>query len=313
MEDFNNTAVKEFILLAFSRFPELQVLIFIVVLVMCMISVLGNLSIIVLVKTEHSLHTPMYFFISVFAGLEILFMSVTIPKLLANLVADYKNIAFIECFAQLYAFNAFGVTECCLLAVMAFDRNLAINNPLRYGAIMNPRLCLMLAAIPWVGGFVIGIIPIIFTADLDFCASKEVNHFFCDLAALQNLSCSDPIISNVATSIITVFAGLAPFMLIIGLYIHIIITISRIRNVDGKKKAFSTCSSHLIVASLFYGTVILMYIRPSFSDLDKFIALIYTVLIPFLNPFIYTLRNKDVKEAFKKFIFPKHNFKETSN
>ncbi|OCT68996.1 olfactory receptor 10C1 [Xenopus laevis] len=305
MEDFNQTMVKDFILLAFSSFPQLQALLFIVVLVMCMISITGNLSIIILVKIEHSLHTPMYFFISVFAGLEILFMSVTIPKLLANLVANYKHIAFIECFAQLYAFNAFGVTECCLLAVMAFDRDLAINNPLRYGAIMSHRLCLTLAVIPWVGGFIIGIIPIIFTADLDFCASKEVNHFFCDLAALQNLSCSNPIISNVATSIITVFAGLAPFMLIIGLYIHIIITISKIKNVEGKKKAFSTCSSHLIVASLFYGTVIIMYIRPSFSDYDKFIALIYTVLIPFLNPFIYTLRNKDVKEAFKKSIFSK--------
>ncbi|KAG8449811.1 hypothetical protein GDO86_016468 [Hymenochirus boettgeri] len=305
MEDFNKTTTKDFILLAFSNFPQFQKLLLVAALVMYSVSVSGNLVIIVLAKAEKALHTPMYFFISVFATLEILFMSVTVPNLVSILITNNNKISFNDCFAQLYSFNAFGITECCLLAVMSFDRDLAINNPLRYGSIMSHAVCITLALIPWIVGFTTGIIPIIFTASLDFCRSHEINHFFCDLAALQSLSCSSPLISNVITSLITVFAGLAPFTFIIGFYIHILRTVLKIKNAEGKRKAFKTCSSHLIVAGIFYGTVIIMYIRPSFNDYDKFVALVYTVLIPVLNPFIYTFRNKDVKEAFKKFIFPK--------
>ncbi|KAM8921460.1 olfactory receptor 5V1-like [Pelodytes ibericus] len=212
-------------------------------------------------------------------------------------MSDKNTITFVDCFIQLYAFNALGVTECCLLAVMAFDRNLAINNPLRYGAIMSRDFCIQVAILPWIGGFTVGVIPTVFTAALDFCASNEINHFFCDLSALQNLSCSSTFIGNVTTSIITILAGLGPFLTIMGFYTQIIITIFKMKCSESKRKAFSTCSSHLIVASLFYGTVIIMYIRPRFSHYDKFLALIYTVIIPLLNPFIYTLRNRDVKAA----------------
>ncbi|XP_072283725.1 olfactory receptor 5AN1-like [Pyxicephalus adspersus] len=300
MDTGNKTTLTQFVLLSFSTFPQIEVILFIVILLMYITCISGNFAIIVLVKIRPSLHTPMYFFISVFSALEIMFISVTIPKLLSSLISAKRVFSFVNCFTQLYFFNAFGVTECYLLTVMAFDRDLAINNPLRYGSLMNPNVCIQLSILPWISGFTIGLIPIIFTSSLEFCRSNEVDHFFCDLSALQNLSCSNTFGSNVVTSIITVFAGLIPFSAIMLIYIHIIITISKIKCNEGKKKAFSTCSSHLIVTSLFYGTVIIMYIRPRFTEYDKFIALIYTVIIPFLNPFIYTLRNKEVKVVLIK-------------
>ncbi|XP_063295434.1 olfactory receptor 5V1-like [Pelobates fuscus] len=300
MEYVNKTTVKEFILLAFSNFHQFQMLLFIIILLMYMICVTGNLVIIVLVKIGPDLHTPMYYFISVFAALEISFVSVTVPKLLAILILGSRTITFIGCFVQLFAFNALGVTECYLLAVMALDRDLAINNPLRYGAIMSRIFCFKLAFLPWIASFTIVLIPTILTADLDYCGPNEVNHFFCDLAPVQSLSCSNPFISNVVTSIAAIFASLMPFLLLIGFYIHIIIAISLIKGMDGKKKAFSTCSSHLMIASMFYGSVVSVYINPKGSQYDKFLSLIYTVIIPTLNPFIYTLRNKDVKIALTK-------------
>ncbi|XP_063295438.1 olfactory receptor 5AN6-like [Pelobates fuscus] len=300
MGEANNTAKDTFFLVSFSDFPQLQLILFVLILLMYIISVTGNCAIIVLVKVDPSLHTPMYFFISAFATLEILFVSVTVPRLLSSLISTSNSISFIVCFAQLYAFNALGVTECCLLAVIAFDRDLAINNPLRYSAIMTREFCVWLAILPWIGGFSIGLIPIIFTASLNFCGSHEINHFYCDLSALQTLSCSSTLVGNVVTSFITALAGLVPFLIIIGFYIHIIVTVFKMKSAESKQKALSTCSSHLVVVSLFYGTVIIMYIRPRFSHYDKFLALIYTVIIPLLNPFIYTLRNRDVKGAIMR-------------
>ncbi|XP_063802634.1 olfactory receptor 5V1-like [Pseudophryne corroboree] len=299
MEDLNKTVVKEFILLAFSSFNQYQILLFIGILLMYFISVAGNFAVIVLVKTGPSLHCPMYYFISIFAALEMSFVSVTVPKLLANLIESNKKISFIGCFLQLYAFNALGVTECYFLAVMAFDRDLAINYPLRYLSIMN-NLFVILVVTPFIISFTIALIPTIFTADLTFCGPNEIDHFFCDLAPVQNLACSIPYISNIVTSVAAVFASLTPFILIMSFYTHIIITITKIKSMESKYKAFSTCSSHLIVACLFYSTVIIVYLRPKGSPYDKFLALMYTVIVPMLNPFIYTLRNKDVKEALLK-------------
>ncbi|KAM4690453.1 uncharacterized protein WCC33_017841 [Rhinophrynus dorsalis] len=300
MEEVNATTVKEFVLLAFSSFHHLQIILFIIILLMYIVSVTGNFAIIFLVQFETLLHSPMYFFISVLAALEMSFVTVTVPKLLANLIVANRTISFIGCFVQLYAFNALGVTECYLLSVMAFDRDLAINNPLRYKTIMNQEFCIELVALPSMFSFFIALIPTIFTAKLEFCGPNEVNHFFCDLAPIQNLACSNPFISNIVTSIAAVFASLTPFIIIMVCYIHIIITISKIKSAEGKRKAFSTCSSHLIVASLFYGSVIIVYIRPKGSQYDKFLALIYTVIIPTLNPFIYSLRNHDVKVTLSK-------------
>ncbi|XP_053576200.1 olfactory receptor 6F1-like [Bombina bombina] len=300
MEDRNKTTVNEFILLGFSNFHQFQLLLFILILLTYATCITGNVAIIVLVKTHHSLNIPMYFFIRTFAVLEIMFVSVTVPKLLTNLIGSDKRISFTSCFIQLYIFNALGETECYLLAVMAFDRDLAINNPLRYSAFMSRLFCIELSILPWIVGFITAAIPTIFTAALEFCGPNEVNHFFCDLAPLQNLACSNAYISNIVTSIIAVIATVVPFFIIMGFYIHIIITISTIKSNEGKHKAFSTCSSHLIVASLFYCTAMVVYVRPKGSQYDKFLALTYTVIIPVMNPFIYTLRNKDVKIALRK-------------
>ncbi|KAM5129376.1 olfactory receptor 5P68-like [Mantella aurantiaca] len=268
---------------------------------MYIISISGNLTVITLVKVGTSLHCPMYFFISVFAALEIIFVSVTIPKLLANLISGDKRISFMNCIAQLFVYNSLGVTECYMLTVMAFDRDLAINNPLRYSAITSNIVCIGLVIFPFTISFTIALVPTVFTADLIYCGPNEINHFFCDLAPVQNLACSDPLISNLVTSIAAVFASLIPFVFILGFYTHIIITIANIKSVEGKYKAFSTCSSHLTVACLFYISAMVVYIKPKGNQYNKFLALMHTVVIPFLNPFIYTLRNKDVKDTFQKF------------
>ncbi|XP_069805720.1 olfactory receptor 10C1-like [Dendropsophus ebraccatus] len=297
MEEGNKTSVKEFILLSFSDLNDFQILFFIVILVMYLVCVFGNLVTIILARTLSSLQLPMYFFISVFSALEILFVCVTIPKLLVNLIVDEKYISFAGCFTQLFMYSSFGATECCLLAVMAFDRDLAVNTPLHYRNIMTEELCVELAVIPWFFGSGMGLIPTMFMLNLDYCGPNIINHFFCDLAPLQNLSCSDALSSQLTTSIVAAFGCVGPFIFIMVFYFHIVYAVSKIRSVEGKTKSFSTCSSHLIVTSLFYGTVIIVYIRPRSSQHDKYLALIYTVVVPFLNPFIYALRNKEIKLA----------------
>ncbi|XP_018424320.1 PREDICTED: olfactory receptor 5V1-like [Nanorana parkeri] len=299
-DDNNNTMVKEFILMAFSDIAQLQKILFVTILLSYMICISGNISIIIFIIIDPLLHTPMYIFIGTFAVLEIMFVTVTIPKLLDNLISEKKSISFLGCFTQLYFFNGLGITECYLLAIMAFDRDLAINNPFHYLSIMSKELCFKLAGAPWIVGLTISLLTTFFTARLKYCGPNKINNFVCDAAPLQDLSCSDPFISKVAILIAAVFAVVIPFIIIIGFYIHIINTILKIKSSAGKKKAFSTCSSHLIVASLYYGTAMIVYITPVGSQLDKFLALIYTVLTPLLNPFIYTLRNKDVKSAMRK-------------
>ncbi|XP_075700745.1 olfactory receptor 11H6-like [Rhinoderma darwinii] len=266
------------------------------------ICVVGNSAIIAIVQVEQTLHTPMYLYISTFAALEIMFVSSTVPNLLINLVSARKKISFIGCFSQLYVFNSLGVTECYLLALMVFDRHLAINNPLHYPAIMNNQFCLKLALLPWVVGFLIVLAPTIITARLQFCGLHEINHFFCDFAPLQSMACSIPFYVIVITSSVAFIDVVVPFIIILGFYIHIIITVLKIRSEEGKKKAFSTCSSHLIVASLFYGTAAIVYVKPKGSQYDKILALMYTAVTPLINPFIYTFRNRDVKGVFRRYM-----------
>ncbi|KAG8560302.1 hypothetical protein GDO81_014902 [Engystomops pustulosus] len=297
MEGSNGTFVTEFFLMAFHVFPRFTILLFVVCLVIYITCITGNMIIFLLIQFDVTLHSPMYYFISVFAILEILFVSIIVPKLLDILIAGGNRISFAACFLQLYCAAATGIVECYLLTVMVFDRHLAITNPLRYLVLMSQWRA-QLAIFPWVVGLVSAIIPTIFTVTLQFCGPNQIDHFFCDLAPLQNLACSDSYISNLVTSITATFAVLLPFIAIIGFYINIIITVSKIKSAEGKYKAFSTCSSHLIVAGLFFSTGIIVYVGPNGSDYDKFFALIYKVFIPLLNPFIYTLRNTDVKMAF---------------
>ncbi|KAM3918987.1 olfactory receptor 6N1-like [Leptodactylus fuscus] len=300
MQGVNKTMVKEIILWGFSSFQKYQSFLFCAVLLAYITCVLGNITIFVLIRIESSLHTPMYFFISIFTVLEIMFVSVTVPKLLAILIQTEKTISFFGCFAQMYAFLSLGVTECFLLSVMVFDRYLAITNPLRYSAIMSSRFCYGLAVLPWVFGFSIPLFPTVGTFVLDFCGPNKIDHFFCDLSPLQNLACSDPFVSNMMTIVTSLISVVSPFFAILGFYIHIIYTVLKIKSKEGKKKAFSTCSSHLIVASLFYGSGIIVYVTPNGSHYDKFLALMYTVVTPALNPFIYTFRNREVKNAIRK-------------
>ncbi|XP_072283718.1 olfactory receptor 6E1-like [Pyxicephalus adspersus] len=302
MQNITKTVVNEFLLVGFLGFHKFYNIIFFVVLLSYIICIFGNTAIIVLVRTYPALHIPMYFFMTIFAVLEIMFSSVTFPKLLSILVnCDYR-ISMIGCFTQMYVLHALGETECFLLTLMALDRYLAINNPLRYSTIMNNTFCFVLCSLSWIAGFIFPFVPAILTILLEYCGPNKIDKFFCDFAPLQNLACSDPMISNYATTSITITSVISPFVIIVVLYIQIIRTVLKIDSSPGKKKAFSTCSSHLIVASLFYVTGIIVYIRPRGSHYDKFLALMYTVVTPMLNPFIYTLRNTDVKNAFRKLI-----------
>ncbi|OCT68977.1 olfactory receptor 502-like [Xenopus laevis] len=300
MGQVNKTSLEEFILLAFSDLYQLQLPLFFAVLFIYVACVFGNLSIICLVRVEPSLHTPMYFFISTLAATEMMFVSCIIPNLLANLIAAKNRISFIGCFTQLFATDSLGTAECYLLAVMAFDRNLAISSPLQYSSIMTQTLCIQLAVLPGIVGIISVLIPTISTAKSEFCGPNKVNHFFCDFAPLESLACSDTFNSQILTSCGASFAIVLPFITTIGLYIHIIVIISKLNSTESKQKAFSTCSSHLTVAGLYYITAINVYVVPKGSHYDRFLALIYTVITPLLNPFIYTFRNKDVKRILIK-------------
>ncbi|XP_075700744.1 olfactory receptor 1G1-like [Rhinoderma darwinii] len=302
MENVNKTFVTEFILLAFSEFHQYQILLFTVILFTYIVCIAGNITIILLVTVKHSLHMPMYFFISIFAAEEILFVSVPIPKLLANLMAGDKKISFIGCFVQIYSFITMGQVESICIIIMAFDRHLAINRPLHYMVIMNQKLCIRLAILPWFIGLFNSLIVTIFTLFLDFCGPNEINHFFCDLAPLQNLACSDTYVSSIVTTTAATIGTVVPFMIIVGLYTKIIVTVSKIKSSSGKHKAFSTCSSHLMVAMLFFFTAFVIYLRPNSNQYDKFYSLMYTVVTPVFNPFIYALRNRDVKNILKKYL-----------
>ncbi|OCT68990.1 hypothetical protein XELAEV_18040298mg [Xenopus laevis] len=300
MDKANNTAVEEFILLAFSDLYQLQIPLFFVILFVYIMCVFGNFLIVLLVIAEPSLHTPMYLFISELSVLEILYVSCIIPNLLANLIADKKSISFSGCLIQLFGHSALGSTECYLLAVMAFDRDLAINKPLHYSAIMNKEFCVMFAVLPWIVGVIHVVISTVFTAKLEFCGPNEINHFMCDFPLVQSLACSHPFITEVVTSFGGFFGAVLPFVATVGLYIHIIIVILKINSAESKQKAFSTLSSHLTVAGLYYITVIIVYTVPKGAHYNKFIALIYTVIVPLMNPFIYAFRNKDIKKTLIK-------------
>ncbi|KAE8587996.1 hypothetical protein XENTR_v10022263 [Xenopus tropicalis] len=300
MDNSNNTAVEEFILLAFSDLYQLQIPLFFVTLPVYIMCVFGNFAIIFLVIAEPFLHTPMYFFISKLSVLEIMYVTCIVPNLLANLIAGKKSISFSGCFIQLFANSVLGTAECYLLAVMAFDRDLAINKPLHYSTIMTQELCVRVAVLPWIVANITVFISTVCTASLEFCGPNEIDHFFCDFYAVQSLACSSTFITQVVTNSCAIFAVVVPFFLTVGLYIHIIFIILKIKSAESKRKSFSTLSSHLTVAGLYYITAIIVYAVPKDSHNNKFLALIYTVIVPLFNPFIYAFRNKDIKKTLIK-------------
>ncbi|XP_063158295.1 olfactory receptor 11A1-like [Candoia aspera] len=302
----NETVVTEFILLGFGNLHGLQIILFVIFLAIYMITLSGNILILIAVSTNQGLHTPMYFFLGNFSFLEIWYTTAIIPKMLKTLLTMHEAISFSACIAQFYFFGSMAVIECYLLAVMSYDRYLAICNPLRYTAIMNIKICLQMAAGSWISGFLISIAPIVLTFSLPFCGSNKIDHFFCDLAPVTKLSCSDPYVAETTTFILASMVTIGPFLLTLTSYVNIISTVLKIPSAQGKQKAFSTCSSHLIVVTLFYGTLGAIYASPSAKQspvLNKLFSLLYTVITPMINPMIYSLRNKDVKDALRKIIY----------
>uniref|UniRef100_A0A452UV29 Olfactory receptor n=1 Tax=Ursus maritimus TaxID=29073 RepID=A0A452UV29_URSMA len=295
----------DFILLGFSDAPDLRGFLFGVFFIIYVIILMGNSLIIIITKVNPSLHTPMYFFLRNFSSLEICYVSVTVPRLLTDLCRQNRNISFLACATQMYFFLVFGATECFLLTAMAYDRYVAICNPLLYPLIMNNRLCNQLAACCWITGIPvhIGFTCLIFS--LPFCGNNQLNHFFCDIPPVLKLACGDTFMTEMLVYAVAVLVVTIPFTLILGSYVKIISTILKLPSATGRAKAFSTCSSHLTVVALFFGSGIMTYMRPKSSHLtgmDKFLSLFYTIVTPMFNPIIYCLRNKDVIGALKKFL-----------
>ncbi|XP_068947119.1 olfactory receptor 10AG1-like [Petaurus breviceps papuanus] len=303
MERNNDTFVVEFILLGFSDLPNIRRLLFGIFLVIYISILIGNGLLIVITKTNPALQTPMYFFLGNFSFLEICYTSVTLPRMLRDLWTQKGNISFLSCALQTCFLYILGVAECLLLAVMAYDRYVAICKPLYYPLIMNHKLCVQMVIASWITGMpvLIGLTYQIFS--LDFCGSNTLNHIFCDAPPLLEVACGDTYQKELSVHVAALLFVLIPFLLIVMSYVKIITTILKLPSNSGKSKAFSTCSSHLMVVGLFYGSGSIVYLRPKSSHSaksDKVFSLFYTIVTPVFNPMIYSLRNKDVILALRK-------------
>ncbi|XP_077636802.1 putative olfactory receptor 2W6 isoform X2 [Crocuta crocuta] len=299
----NQLSHPGFILVGFSDRPHLEMTLFVVILIFYLLTLLGNLTIILLSALDSRLHTPMYFFLANLSFLDMCFTTGSIPQMLYNLWGPDKTISFVGCAIQLYFVLALGGVECVLLAVMAYDRYAAVCRPLHYTVIMHPRLCGQLASAAWLSGFGNSLIMAPQTLMLPRCGHRRVDHFLCEMPALIGMACVDTMTLEALAFALAIFIILAPLILILISYAYIARAVLRMQSAAGRKKAFNTCSSHLIVVSLFYGTIIYMYLQPANAysqDQGKFLTLFYTIVTPSVNPLIYTLRNKDVKEAMKK-------------
>ncbi|NXF75777.1 O10C1 protein, partial [Sclerurus mexicanus] len=299
----NQTSVIMFVFVGFSHQKDMKVIFFFLFLSVYIITVLGNLIILLVISMDPVLHTPMYFFLRNLSFLEICYTSVTLPRMLVNLLSGDMSISFAGCAAQMYFFVFFGATECYLLVAMAYDRYRAICSPLHYMDIMNKKVCMQLAASSWICGSLVALGHTISVFSLPFCGSNTINHFFCEIQPVLMLVCGDTYWNEIHIILGGVFVILMPFVLILVSYGLIISSILKIKSAKGRYKAFSTCFSHITVVTLFYGTGVYTYIRPKSSyslDVDKVLALFYSVVTPILNPIIYSLRNREVKGALFK-------------
>ncbi|XP_068944367.1 olfactory receptor 13H1-like [Petaurus breviceps papuanus] len=309
MDRRNVTAVTYFILVGLSEYPRAQVIFFCLLLLSYLVTLLGNSLILLLIHYDSQLHTPMYFFLSNLSFLDICFTSSIVPQMLINCLVRVPTISLSECLAQMCVLLYLGVVECLLLAIMAYDRFVAISDPLHYSVKMRPQLCVQLAVVPWFISFLLAVIPVL-TMPLDFCGHYIINHFSCELLAILKLACNDLKFYELlmmATSSLTL---LVPFTFILASYARILGAVLKMRSADGRRKAFSTCSSHLTVVIVFYGTAISMYMMPqdkASRDEDKIISMLYCIVTPMLNPIIYSLRNKDVKGALRKLMEGKND------
>ncbi|XP_020830212.1 olfactory receptor 5AP2-like [Phascolarctos cinereus] len=302
----NQTEVKEFVLLGLSDDPELKLILFVMFFFIYTATMMGNLGMIILITIDSRLHTPMYFFISSLSFVDACYSSAVTPKMLVNLLAEDKSISRNGCAAQFYFFGSFLGTECFLLAAMAYDRYVAICYPLLYSVIMSEKVCFMLVATTFLAGFGNAAVHTGMTFKLSFCASHKINHFYCDTPPLLKLSCSDTRINGIVIMAFSSFNVISCVLMVLISYLFILVTILRMHSAEGRIKAFSTCASHLMAVTIFFGTILFMYLRPTSSysmQQDKMVSVFYTMVIPMLNPLIYSLKNKDVKDALKKSLY----------
>ena len=307
----NQTRVTEFIFLGFSGVLYLRLALFVMFLTVYLLSLMGNTLIIFIVLMDSKLQTPMYIFLGNLSFLEIWYTTATVPKLLATCLSQVVTISVSGCITQYYFFFSMGATECILLAVMAYDRYVAICSPLRYSFLMNFQVCLQFSAGSWIGGFIAPVLPTVLVSYLNFCGSQKINHFFCDSEPIFQLSCSDTFLVEALGYTCTSVVILSSFLLTMSSYGHIVVTIIKLSSREARKKTFSTCASHLTVVTIYYGTIIFAYVRPPAKHnftMGKVVSVFYCVVTPLLNPLVYILRNKDVKKAFRKVLERKRLF-----
>uniref|UniRef100_A0A8D2BE30 Olfactory receptor n=1 Tax=Sciurus vulgaris TaxID=55149 RepID=A0A8D2BE30_SCIVU len=305
MERDNQTWVSEFILLGLSSDWDTQVSLFVLLLAMYLVTVLGNFLIVLLIRLDGRLHTPMYFFLTNLSLVDVSYATSIVPQLLVHFLAEHKGIPFLSCVAQLFFSLALGGIEFVLLAVMAYDRYVAVCDPLRYSVIMHGGLCTRLALASWVSGSINSLMQTTITFQLPMCTNKYIDHISCEILAVVRLACVDTSSNEVAIVVSSIVLLMTPFFLVLLSYIQIISTILKIQSTQGRRKAFHTCASHLTVVTLCYGTTIFTYTQPHSSPSvlqEKLISLFYATMIPMLNPMIYSLRNKEVKGAWQKLL-----------
>ncbi|XP_030042560.1 olfactory receptor 4Q3-like [Microcaecilia unicolor] len=297
----NETRVTEFILLGLSSNPDLQLLFFVLFLVMYLGTIAGNLLIMITIYVDSQLHTPMYFFLCNLSFIDLSFSTVTVPRCLVLFLWQDKTISFSDCMAQMFFIHFVGGSECFHLVLMAYDRYVAICNPLRYTTIMNRRVCLLLMVSTWAGGFIHAFSQSLPIIQLPFCGPNEIDHFLCDSHTLSLLACSSIFITEALDMANSGLLALSCFLVLVISYGYIISTILKIHSTEGRQKAFSTCATHLLVVTFFYGPIVFVYMRPSVTfAVDKPLAVFYSTVTPWLNPFIYTLRNEKARKAMKK-------------
>ncbi|XP_004621785.2 olfactory receptor 1052-like [Sorex araneus] len=305
MAGWNHTGVKEFLLVGLTENPDLQIPLFLIFFFIYFITLVGNWGMIILIRLNAQLHTPMYFFLSNLSFCDICYSTVFAPKMLVNFLSKHRSSTFYGCVLQSFFFAVYVTTEGILLAMMAYDRYVAIANPLLYTAVMTQGVCIQMVVASYLGGLINSLTHTIGLLRLDFCGPNIVNHYFCDIPPLLKLSCSDAHNNEMLLLIFSGVIAMFTFIVIMVSYIRIIIAIQRIRSAEGRRKAFSTCVSHLTAVTLFYGSVTFSYIQPSSQyslEQEKVSAVFYTLVIPMLNPLIYSLRNKDVKDAARRTI-----------
>ncbi|XP_004437466.1 PREDICTED: olfactory receptor 1440-like [Ceratotherium simum simum] len=301
----NHTSVVMFVLLGLSDDKDLQLILFQMFLVIYLVTLIWNLGLIILIRIDPSLHTPMYFFLSFLSFIDICYSSSTSPRMLSDFLKDEKTISFISCATQYFVGCWMGQAECCLLAAMACDRYVAVGRPLQYSAIMSPCLCQKMVVGAYGSGFLGSLFSTVTGFLLHYCGPNIIPNFFCDITQIIPLSCSNPFISQMILFLVCIFVGFSSFLVIILSYGFIAASILKISSLKGSAKAFNTCASHLAVVTIFYGTSLSMYLLPSSSHSekqDKLLSVFYVIFIPMLNPLIYSLRNKEIKEALRRMV-----------